>query len=291
MSKRYIISILVALALLTFPRLIVAEDEFISNTLGVITLFGIVLSPGISFSLFLKRWVKNISDDVIFSSSFFFSIFWIGVASYTSFSQGMSFSRVEIFYWILLATVLLTIAGSIPVKKEQSRGEPFRNRLPAIAIFITLGIFGVYAYGVAVDRYEERQIPVVDNSISVLGQNAEETTIRINNPSTSLMRVTLYFIDIVSAESSEIYTDVLGSGESFINIRLPYKETECRQYQLVYYSSLEGESLSKDVFLNSYGCSSNVDIQPQGALPQSRKDLLEYLYEVGLKSQNSDNIK
>jgi hypothetical protein len=281
--KGYLVLLLTAICLLIFPRLVVTDNELLSNILSGLTFIGILLSPGISFAMFLKRWTKNVSDDMVFASAFFFSILWIGLTSYVSFSQGIPFNHVEILYWILIASLVLAIL-SVPPKSisgAPNGGEPFVNKLPAIVLILVLGVSGIVSYSNSSARGIEVNNDALDYSIAIEEQTENSTMVRINNPSDSPMRVTLYFIDTLSAENSEIYTNVLRSGESFVNLSLPYSSKECRQYQLVYYSSLEDIEVGKDIFLNSYGCSARANPEPRGALPKTKSKLLQYIYRVG----------
>jgi hypothetical protein len=278
----HLYSIILALLAAVVPAIFNLAD---SNLWSYIQILGILFTPGLSFSLFLRRWGKNVSDDIAFALSILISLAWIMFFVSWNSIRGEQFETDTLLFSVLGAVAIFMALGALPNGRELTPSEPVKYKIP-LAISLTLVIiFGSIAYYLAdTDKLSISPNESVSDIISVAGRNGDNITLRVYNPKDSLIRTTLYFEDIENKTVAEIFTDILGSGENYLTIKLPATSSEeCRKYKLIYATSSSEGAYYDDIFLVSSGCYSPDSESPKDALPTEREALLDYIYESSLE--------
>ena len=278
--KTHLYAIIASIIIFLFPNIFgLTETTF----WGYVQLIGLLLIPGLSFTLFLRKWSKAISDDIAFAVTILISILWVSFLVSWYSIQGAPFDSESIFFSMLGAAVIFTALGALPNGRELTSSEPLKYKYPMLIATASIAIVGVLGYNLADKENlflsgEDRNI----NVVSLVGQTDDSVTFRVYSPSQDLVRTTLFFEDVETALSTEIFTDILQNGENFITLKLPKTgESECRKFKLIYSSSSESDFYYDDIFINSYGCSSSVESTIKEALPTNREDLLDFIYEKG----------
>lgn len=280
--KTHLYLIIAALLAAVFPAIFDLAD---SNLWSYIQLGGILFTPGLSFSLFLRRWGKNISDDIAFALSILISLAWIMFFVSWNSIRGEQFETDTLLFSVLGAVVIFMALGALPNGRELTPSEPLKYKIPLAISLVLIIIFGAAAYSLSdTEKLYINPNESISNTISIAGRNGDNVTLRIYNPDDSLVRTTLYFEDVENKNVAEIFTDVLGDGENYLTLRLPpASELECRKYKLIYATSSEKGSYYDDIFLASSGCYLTENEEPREALPTEREALLDYIYESGLE--------
>jgi hypothetical protein len=280
--KTHIYSIIVALLAAIVPAIFNLVD---ANFWSYVQLLGILFTPGLSFSLFLRRWGKNISDDIAFALSILVSLAWIMFFVSWNSIRGEQFETDTLLFSILGAVAIFMALGALPNGRELTPSEPLKYKMPLAISLSLIVVFGSIAYDLAeTDKLYINPNESVSNTISVAGRNGDNITLRIYNPGDRLVRTTLYFEDIETKSVAEIFTDILGGGENYLTLKLPTISGDlCRKYKLIYATSSSEGAYYDDIFLASTGCYSTMPEEPRDALPTEREALLNYIYESGLK--------
>lgn len=255
---------------------------------GVVQLVGLLLIPGLSFSLFLRKWNKSISDDIAFAITIFISILWVSFLVSWYSIQGSPFDSESIFFSMLGAAVIFTALGALPNGRELTSSEPAKYKYPMAIATVIILIGGAIGFNLA---NKEALFATISenttNSVSLVGQTDDSVTLMVYNPNKELVRTTLFFEDILTGLSTEIFTDILKNGENYFTLKLPPTvESECRKFKLIYSSSSESDFYYDDIFINSYGCSSSSEFTLREALPTDREDLLDFIYEKATSQVN-----
>lgn len=280
--KTHMYSILVALLAALVPAMFNLADN---NVWSYIQLLGVVFTPGLSFALFIRKWGKNISDDIAFALSVVMSLAWVMFFVAWNSIRGENFESDTLLFSIFGAAVIFIALGSLPNGKDLNSSEPAKYKIPVAISSILIIAFGTISYNLSdVDSLFMEPGQSNSNIVSLAGRSDEGVTLRIYNPEDKIVRTTLYFVEVDSNFTNEIFTDILGSGENYITLKLPSDPIdECKKYKIVYSTSSNIEVYYSDIFLASEGCYSQELAIPRSALPTNREKLLDYIYESGLK--------
>jgi hypothetical protein len=278
--KTHIYAIIASIIIFLVPNLFgLTETTF----WGVVQLLGLLLIPGLSFSLFLRKWNKAISDDIAFAVTILVSILWVSFLVSWYSIQGAPFDSESIFFSMLGATVIFTALGALPNGRDLTSSEPVKYKYPMAIATVLVFIFGILGYSLAdKDNLFLSGEEATTNVVSLVGQTDNSVTFRVYSPSKDLVRTTLFFEDVATGLSTEIFTDILKNGDNYLTLKLPATgESECRKFKLIYSNSSESDFYYDDIYINSYGCSSSAESSLREALPTNREELLDFIYEKG----------
>lgn len=256
-----------------------------NNVWSYIQILGLMFTPGLSFSLFLRKWGKNVSDDIAFLLSIVVSIMWVMFFVSWNSIRGEEFTSDTLLLSAFGAAVIFVLFAVIPNGREVGSVEPVKYKIP-MAISVALGLlFGGSAFTLSnIDNLNLDEHDNQTNLIAVEGRIDDNVTLRIYNPEDKLVRVTIYFEDVGSSFPAEVFTDILDSGDNYITLSLPRSGTiECTKYRLIYATSSELTTYSGDIFIASTACYTDEILLQQEALPTTREDLLDYIYHSSLK--------
>ena len=283
--RNHIISIILSLLALTVPILfkLNSGDIFSSNLWSLIAYVGVVTSPGLAFALFLRKWVKNVSDDMTFSVSIFFSILWVLFLYTWQSNQGLPISHMEILWSTVGVAAVFTVLGNLPNGKKLTASEPLKNKLPMFfSVLATLPIvLALLQPWNLIDTDLDDKAKY--NVIYVLSQTPESISVRVNNPSAETSRLTVNLLEEGTNGAPFVFTDLVSSGATDVTFTLPPAETgECVRYAISYtlINSEQSYESSPMVIGNGY-CKPETTRKP--ALPTNREELLNYLFSEGLK--------
>lgn len=284
--RNHLIAIVLSLIALTVPALtgLTQTDSEFTLVWSVVSYVGILTSPGLSFSLFLRKWVKNISDDMSFSITLLFSILWVLFLYTWQSNQGLPISHIEILWSAVGISLVFTLLGNLPNGKKITASEPIKNKLPmfiAIALSLPLGIYVIDHVGNETNSIERLEVAQY-NMISVARQTEDAITVRINNPSESTARLTINFSKADIDAAPFVFTDVVSSGITEVTFATAgASNLECNRYLISYYLINAEIEYGSEIAVGNLYCKEEPILKP--ALPTNRNDLLDYIYSEGLK--------
>jgi hypothetical protein len=284
--RNHLLAIILSIAALIIPSSfgLTSLDGSTSGLWSTIAAIGILTSPGLSFSLFLRKWAKNISDDMSMSLSILISITWILFIYTWQSNQGLTIQHIDILWSTVGVSLLFLLLGILPNGRKLGASEPLQNKIP---MFISVFIIGTAGFLALSESYqseiERNESEPKYNALSVIRQSPESVTIRIVNPSEETARLTVNLSNLLLNTPPFTFTDIISQGATDVTFALPDSGLgECVKYEVSYSIISSNSDYSADGIIvgNAY-CQPERVRQP--ALPTDREDLLNYIFSEGLK--------
>lgn len=284
--KSHLIAIAISIFSLAVPStfFLTSLDGTTGLAWSLVSLFGVITAPGLAFALFLRKWAKNISDDMSLSLSLVISISWVLFIYTWQSNQGLTIQHNSILWSTVGLSLLFTLLGILPNGKKIVASEPLKNKVPMLisVAFLSISLVSSLNYILEVEESYEKADSSY-NAFSLVRQTPETITVRVTNPSEETARLSVNLFSRELDAPPFTFTDIVSSGDTEVTFALPYSDLEeCVKYEFGYsINSSSVEYFADGIVIGNSYCRPEKVRSP--ALPTDRDKLLDYIFSEGFK--------